>query len=181
MSDIAIIKRYAEGFIEFAQDAIGIDRCIEELLTLKRLLRDEPELREFLDSPAIGLNEKLSFIDATFKGALSTETIYLVDLLLKKGRFVFLPDIAEYARIKYAHGKEVDVVLNTSYMLDTSVIEDIKQRLEKRLKKKAHMYVKIDPELLGGIKITVGNFVVDGSIKKRLMDMKEKLSVAEVA
>jgi F-type H+-transporting ATPase subunit delta len=176
-----IIERtYAEAFFEYAAPAIGTDRALEELLSVRRVFGDNPEIRDFLENPAIMKSEKAAAIDRIFEGGVSEETRNFLKLLLKKDRIGIFPDAAEYLRIKYSHGKEVDAVVSASYPLDLDMLESLKSVLERKLKKSLHLYSDLEPGLLGGVRVTVDNIVLDGSVKKRLEDMREKLMAARV-
>lgn len=176
-----ITKRYADAFLAFARETIGIEKGLEELREAKRVTRDNPDLEDFIESREFAATEKHEAIDTVFKPLLSDETRTLLKLLIDKKRIYLLPDIAEYARIHYSHGGEVDALLKTSYPLDTALIERLKRALESNLNAKLHMYVEIDPSLLGGVYARIGNIIIDGSVRKRLYDLREKLNVLKVA
>lgn len=177
----AIAKRYADGFLEYAGETIGFEEGIEELRIIKEILRDNPDFKAFLQSPEIKYSEKSDFIEKVlYKEGLSQEGCNFLKLLLKKSRIDEFPNIEKYARIKYSHGKEVEALLKTSYILDTTLMQKIKESLENKLKKKLHLYIEIDPSLLGGVSVTIGNTIIDGSAKRRLEDIREKLMKARV-
>jgi len=177
---MAITAIYAEGFLEYARDTIGFEKGLEELKDVKSVFRDNPEFFSFLENPAIAYAEKCGTIETVLARAFSQNIRGFLKLLLKKGRMNIFANIAEYARIKYSHGKEIDAVINFSYPLSMREVQDIKDSLEKKLNKKLHLYLDMEPELLGGIRVNVGNIVIDGSVKKRLEDLKEKLAEARV-
>lgn len=181
MKNEVISKRYADAFLGFARDSIGFDKGLEELQDLRRVFRDNPEIMSFVESPQIMDNEKRAFIDGILKDNFSEEIREFLKLLLRKGRIKLLPDIAEYARVEYSHGIEVDALLKTSYPLDTEDIARIKTVLENEFKKKLHLYVELDSDLLGGIYVKIGNTIIDGSVKRRLEDLREKLTVMKVS
>jgi F-type H+-transporting ATPase subunit delta len=176
-----ITKRYADAFLAFARETIGLEKGLEELQAAKRVIRDNPELEDFIESREFAATEKHEAIDAIFKDVVSDETRTFLKLLIDKRRIYLLADIAEYARIHYAHGGEMDALLKTSYGIDTDLIGRLKQALESNLNAKLHMYVEIDPSLLGGIYAKIGNIIIDGSVKRRLDDLREKLNVLKVA
>jgi len=177
----AIAKRYADAFLEYASETIGFEEGLEELRAIKDILRDNPDLKIFFQSPEINYSEKCDFIDNTLRTeGLSQEGCNFLKLLLKKSRIDEFANIERYARVKYSHGKEVEALLRTSYIVDTSIMQRIKDALEKKLEKKLHLYVEIYPSLLGGISVTIGNTIIDGSARKRLADLKEKLMKARV-
>jgi len=173
-------RMYAEGFLEYAGQIIGFDKALGEILAVKDVFRENPDLKSFLENPAILSREKSEMIERIFTDGFSQETRDFLKLLLKNGRIEKFHDIAEYARVKYSHGKEVDAVISASYPLDLDILESLKAVLEKKLHKKLHLYSDLDTDLLGGVKVTMDNIVLDGSVKKRLEDMREKLMAARV-
>ena len=173
-------RMYAEGFLEYAGETIGFDKGLREISAVKDVFRENPDLKSFLENPSIMNREKSEMIEKVFTDGFSQETRNFLKLLLKNGRIIKFHDIAEYARVKYSHGKEVDAVISASYPLDLDILESLKSVLENKLHKKLHLYSDLDSDLLGGVKVTVDNLVLDGSVKKRLEDMREKLMAARV-
>lgn len=180
MIGTAIAKRYAEGFLEYAKPSIGMEKAIGDLKAARNILRENPKLLQLLEGPVVTLTEKHRIVNDVFCDGFSEEIRNFLKILLAKSRLVDLNDIAEYARLKYSHGEEVDAILKITYPLDIDIMEEIKEKLEKKLDKKLHMYVKIEPELLGGVSATIGNTVIDGSMKKRIEGLKEKMLAAKV-
>jgi F-type H+-transporting ATPase subunit delta len=177
---MTLIKRYTEGFIEYAEETIGLDRALDELKKTKELMSDNPELKELLANPAMTYDEKCGVIERVFGAALSEETRNFLKLLLKKGRIDRFGSIAEYAHIRYSHGEKVSALLYTSYVISTEFLEKIKNSLENRLRLKLQLYVNLDPEMLGGVRVVCSNKVLDGSVRKRLDDLKRKLMAAKL-
>ena len=181
INDEIIAKRYANAFLSYVKGTIGFVQGLDELQRAKRIMRDNPRLKKFLENPAITNSEKDKVVDAVFKNEFNEELLHFLKLLIDKKRIGLFIDIAEYTRVHYAHGVEVDTLLKTSYPLETNTIQRIKDALEKRLNKKLHLYVQLDADLVGGACVQVGNLIIDGSVKKRLEDMKEKLNILKVA
>jgi F-type H+-transporting ATPase subunit delta len=175
-----VSKRYADAYLAYAKETIGYDKGIDELQRVKRIIRDNQDFRDFLDGREITNTEKASAIDNIFKTDFEEETRQFLKLLIDKKRIDLVVDIAEYARIHYAHGVELDALLKTSYPLETETIARIKDSLEKRMHRKLHLYIQLDADLVGGASARIGNIIIDGSIKKRLEDMKEKLHALKV-
>jgi F-type H+-transporting ATPase subunit delta len=176
-----VSKRYANAFLEYAKETIGLVQGLDELQRARRIMRDNPRLKEFLTSPAITNSEKGEVVNAVFKSEFNEELIHFLKLLIEKKRIDLFIDIAEYTRIHYAHGAEVDTLLKTSYPLETNTLHRIKNALEKRIDKKIHLYIHLDADLVGGAYAQIGNLIIDGSVKKRLEDMKKKLDALKVA
>lgn len=175
MNSGAIAKRYADGYLEYVSGTIGFQNGLEELKRAKNIFRKNEPLKNFLKSPEFTPSEKTDILEKVFHDGFSKDTLNFLKLLLKKGRIEELEEIAEYARIKYTHAEEINAVLKTSYMIDTDTLEKIKDILENKLNKKLHLYIDFDADILGGVRIKVGNTIFDGSVRRRLEELKEKL------
>jgi len=178
---VTLIKRYAEGFLEYAKESIGMEQSLKELKVLREIFRENPEFKGFLENPSINYREKCDTVKKILSAGYSQEITHFLELLLKKGRIGRFEDIAEYARIKYSHADKIETVLNTSYMLDTGMISSLKKSLEKKLHSALQLYVNLAPEMLGGVRVVFGNKILDGSVKERLEEMKRKLMTVKVA
>lgn len=177
---MTLITRYAEGFLEHAKETIGFKKGVEELEKVKSVFRDNPAFKEFLENPAINYIEKCAALDRIFVAGFSQEIRNFLKLLLKKARIGKFADIAEYARIKYSHGKKQKALLYTSYMMDTKLMKTLKGMLEKKLHAELQLYVNLAPDMLGGARVVIGNKILDGSVKKRLEDMRQQLFSTKV-
>ena len=180
IKDEIIAKRYADAFLAYTKETIGLEAGIKELQNIKHLLRDNSDLKDFLETLDITEAEKFDIIDKALANGFSQEIKDFLKLLIDKERINRFNDIAEYARITYSHGVEIDALLKVSFPLDTKVIKNIKDALEKKLDRKLHMYVELDASLLGGIYAKIGNIVIDGSGRKRLENVRDKLTALKV-
>jgi F-type H+-transporting ATPase subunit delta len=181
MIDEAIAQRYADAYLSYARGTIGFEKSLEELQEVKRIIRDNRDFKSFLEAPDFIPSEKAEAIDTILGNNYSAEIRNFLKLLIRNKRIGRFIDIAEFARLEYTHGVEHDAVLQTSYTVDTEVLQEIKDALEKRTKKKLHLYIRMEPDLLGGVTARVGNIIIDGSVKRRLMDLREKLTTVKVA
>ena len=175
-----LAKRYGDAFMAYIKEGCGLERGVEEMRNVRRILIDNPDLDSFLLTPGIDDKEKFQVIDRVVRNGFSDEIIHFIKLLIDKGRFDKFSDIADYVRIAYSHGIEVNALLKVSYPLDTQVIRRIKEVIESKIGKKLHLYIELDSTLLGGVCIKIGNMLVDGSVRKRLEDMRAKLLAMRV-
>lgn len=181
MRENIIVKRYAQAFIAYADETIGTEKAVKEFKGLKKMISDNPQISSFLNSPQILNREKEELIGAIFKENFSQELKQFLNLLIEKKRIDLLVDIADYIRINYSHGEAIDAVLRSAYFLDLDLISQIKQKLELKLGKKFNFYLELDASLLGGVQVVIGNKIIDGTLRKRLDDLKEKLKQGAVA
>jgi F-type H+-transporting ATPase subunit delta len=180
MKEVVIAKRYAEAFIAFGRESIGMPKVIEDFASLSRTLFDNPEFRVFLLSPEISFTEKCDFVDRVLRNDFSSELRHFLKLLIDKRRINLIGEIADYIRLNYVHEGALNAVLKSSYPVDLELIASLKNILEKKYQKKFNLYLGLDAYLKGGVQLVVGNTVVDGSLRRRLEELREKLKAARV-
>lgn len=170
-----ITQRYGDAFLSYARGSLGLEKILEELKELKTIIRDTPEFKEFFKNKGISNTEKYEFIDRALDKALSSETRNFMKLLLKNGRIEFISDIVDYLIIKHSHGEAVNALIKTTFPLNDELVEAIRDKLENKLKKKLNLYLDVDGDLLGGAEVIIGNIIIDGSVRRRLEDLKKKM------
>jgi F-type H+-transporting ATPase subunit delta len=178
--DNILVKRYAEAFIGFAKDTIGKDFALEDLKNLRNtIIHENPGFLEILRSLEITYSEKCEFLDNVLKEGFAEETKHFLKFLLQKGHIDKIVDIVEYLRITYVYGEE-GALLKTSFPLDLDLIKEIEDKLESKFNKKFKFYIDLDATLLGGVQVIIGNKIIDGSIRGRLEEIKERLRAVRV-
>lgn len=184
MNDRAVARRYAEGFLEFAKETIGAKKGLEDLISFGRLLDKDPGLLKFLKNPEITYSEKAVFVDAVFKGpsaGFSEETRDFIKLIVEKHRSEAATDITQEAKELYYREMGIErTTIKSSRPLSPEMLKAVKERLEAKLGKKLEVEAVVDPSLIGGIQAIVGNIVIDGSIKRKLSELKEYLMEIKV-
>lgn len=180
MSEKIVVKRYAEAFIGYVKENIGIEKAFADLKNLRNVFRENPELLDFLKSPEIAFLEKCETLDKVLNADFSNEIKHFLKMLLEKGRIEKIVDIIEYIRVVYSHEGEPEAILKTTFPLDLAVIKKIENKLEKKFNRKFKFYIDLDASLIGGIQVTIGNMVIDGSVKRRLEELKEKFKTLRV-
>lgn len=180
MKEKILASRYAEAFVGYASKTSSLQDIVAELKGLKMLIRDNPEIHRLFKSRELTYVEKCAFLDAVLGGAFSAELVHLVKLLLRKNRTAILIPVSDYARVKYASQQAVSALLLSAYPLDSEVINLIRDSLEKKLNKKLKLYLGIDGDLLAGVRVVIGNTIIDGSVRRGLNDLKERLLTLKV-
>ncbi len=170
-----LVSRYAEAFLSFAQANYALDKVLQDLTIAKNIIRDNPGFKELMDNPEISHTEKCAIIDAVLKDGLSDEIRNFLKFLLEKKRFEIFLEVVEYLRAKYSHHGQVDVLLRTAFPLELDLIKRIQAALNNKIKQSLRFYIDLDGSLLGGVQVVVGNTIIDGSVKKRLDELRDKL------
>ncbi len=180
MKNKILVNRYAEAFINFSRANCGAAKALEDLVVVKNIIRNNPSFKDLMYHPEISYLEKCAIIDEVIRDGISDEMRNFMKLLLEKKRFDIFQDVAEYLRAKYSHEGQVDVLLKTAFPLDLELIERIQAALRNKLKQDLRFYIDLDGSLLGGVQVVIGNKIMDGSIKRRLQELKDKLTAVEM-
>lgn len=178
--DQIVVKRYAEAYVGFAEKGLGLDKIIQDFTNLKNILQDNLEFQAFLEGRGIAHTKKCELIDKVLQEDFSGELRQFLKLLLEKGRVDKILDIAEYVRARYSHGGRAEALIKTAYLLNPDLIKLIQEKIEKKFQKKFKFYIDLDGSLLGGIQVIIGNTVIDGSVRKRLEQLREQLKAVQL-
>lgn len=171
-----VYKRYAQALYNTAANNKKTDDIQGDILKIKGFFNPENQLAKILSHPRVNENEKLMLLKNTFEGNVSDEIIGLLTIVLRKNRQNILSQIFnEYLRL-VKRGKNISTVLVTSAVPLTDVTtRSIHERLTNTLKREIELHLKVDTQVLGGLKIQVDNMIFDRTIKGRLEELKKSL------
>ncbi len=171
MAELATIARpYAEAlFKAFSSDLNGAAVWVEEL----KEIAANPQLQQFADNPNATAEQVFGVISGVAKSALPEMAKNFLRTVIENGRLSALPEIAtQFRALKNAQGGSSDAVVYSAFAIDGA---DLVATLEKRFGRKLNVTVEVQPELIGGIRVVVGDEVLDFSVKARLEQMKMAL------
>jgi len=181
MKDKAAARRYAEGFLDFAEGNIGLEKGFKELDLAARIITSDPGFKKLLENAEVTESQKYEIVDNVFGKGLSEQTREFLKLIIHKNRVKEIPDIAEHAKALFWRAKGIEkALITTTTELSKGTVSAIKDKLEKRSGMKLELEVQIDPSLIGGIRAQIGNLVIDGSVKRKLAQLKEYLMEIKV-
>ena len=171
-----VAERYAQGLFELARETDTIREKKEQAALILKALAENPELSVFLRAVKVTKDEKKNLIASVFAEAADTDTINLIKLLIDKGRIGYFREIfQEYVRLADDELGIATAVVESARELKAEDIERIRLALVKKTGREIIMTTKINPELIAGIKVTVGNNVTDITMKTKIDSMKEAL------
>lgn len=176
MAEIATIARpYAEAVFELADRAGALDRWSGVLARLADLA-GHPEVRQLLGDPRVG-SARLTELLVSLAGEAGAEAKGLIATLVENKRVEALPAVREhYETLKNERQGAVDATIETALEIDAGQLASLVADLEKKFGRKVRAQVVIDRELIGGARITVGDQVIDGSVKGRLAALSAGLT-----
>jgi F-type H+-transporting ATPase subunit delta len=165
---------YAKALLGAAQTAGKVEAVLEELESLQNdVLKSLPALRLTLTSPRVSSEEKVALLDKAFRGKMSGVLLNFLKVTAQHGRLNCLSDIVKSYRqlVSESQGK-VEITVRAAYPLSNPLRERIATRLGEVLKKRVSLNVEVDPALLGGLVVRIGDTLYDGSLASQLQRMK---------
>ncbi len=178
MAEIATIARpYAEALFKSA----GTEGAkLKDQMASLATLASDAGLRQYADNPKVSALQVFDLVAgvALQKGlTLDTKVANLLRTVLENGRLGVLPEVASHF-IGLVNGQSgiSDAVIESAFPIELADLAELVKTLEKRFARKLKPTVKLAPELIGGVRVTVGDQVLDTSVKARLEHMKLALN-----
>ncbi len=172
--------RYANALFDLAQDQKALAKVEADLKSLKNALADSRDLRMLLESPAFGAEDKAKGLAAIANAAsFHATTRKFLGLLAANGRASALSEvIAGFEKIAAEARGEVQAHVTTAVPLTAAQAKGVAQALRQALGKDPQIETRVDPAILGGIKVRVGSRLFDASLRSKLDSLKFALKRA---
>jgi F-type H+-transporting ATPase subunit delta len=177
MAELATIARpYAEALFETSRaDMPGAQQWLAALAAAVQA----PQLLQFAASPKAGTEQVFQVITSVLDKPLSAHGANFLRTVIDNGRLAALPEIARQFRdLANAQSGRSDAVIHSAFPISDADLGTLKGALEKRFGRALAASVQVDPELIGGVRVVVGDEVLDTSVKARLQQMKTALTAA---
>jgi len=177
MAELATIARpYAEALFKAAGQTTP--RELADQLDALGQVASLHELRQYADNPKVQSGAVYDLIVGSLKVVSFAPAVQnLLRAVIENGRLSALPEIAaQYRALVNAQSGVSDATVYSAYPIDGTQLSDVVGALEKRFNRKLNASVVVEPELIGGIRVVVGDEVLDTSVKARLEQMKVALT-----
>ncbi len=176
MEEIAEV--YARALFEAAKDGGVLDRAHEELGQFADALDDDRNLQVFLFSPYFSSEEKKDGIRRIVSDA-DERVLNFLELLAERHRMPALFRIRRIFDSLWAEeNKLLPVVVTSATELDASLVEDIGKRIQEQTGRTVELSSSVDPDVLGGLMVRVGNMVLDATVRNRLEQLRKQVAKA---
>jgi F-type H+-transporting ATPase subunit delta len=175
MAELATIARpYAEALFKSASnDVNGTGQWLEALAAVA----SQPQLLQFADNPKVGNQQVFDVVSDVVRVQLSAPAQNFLRAVIENGRLAAVPEIArQFREMKNAQSGSSDAVVYSAFPIAADQLGRVAQALEKRFGRKLNVTVQEDPSLIGGIRVVVGDEVLDTSVRARLEQMKVALT-----
>jgi F-type H+-transporting ATPase subunit delta len=168
---------YARALLEMAQAETVTQRIEEELFRLRELLKSNPNLLEFLKDPNVTREGKRQALAELFQGRVHSLVLNALITVSDTDRTNRLPAIIEeFIALAAASRQKVSGEIITAIKLDDAMLARLSAELSRITGKSVQLFQKVDPAILGGAIIQVGEQVIDGSLRRKLNQIRENLA-----
>ncbi|MHA4868746.1 F0F1 ATP synthase subunit delta [Duganella sp. PWIR1] len=179
MAENATVARpYAEALFRVAQagkESFNLAAWSELVAELAQI-GAHPEVQAFARNPKASDSDIVAAFKALVKSPVNKEVENFLAMLVENGRISLLPEIgAQFLALKNAAEGAADAVITSAFDLDAAQVSTLIATLEKKFSRKLNPVVTVDPALIGGVRVVVGDEVLDTSVRAKLQQMRVAL------
>ena len=172
----ASARRYAQAVFQIAVESDELERWLDDLTQLADSITNE-EFRQTLSAPRISMAQKESLIRESLGSSVSPLALNLICLLASRGQVQVLPGIADrFQEMLDGHQGVERAEVVSAVALSDGQQDQVNQMLNELSGKDVRLTTRVDPEILGGLVIRIGDRVMDGSARTRLQNMRRELA-----
>jgi len=175
MSEFRVASRYAKSLIELAQEKGVLEQVNEDMHMFSGIVSQNRDLKLLLRNPIVKSDKKLAVINAIFKGKVNDLTLAFFNIVARKNRESLLEPIAAQFAVQYNVLKGITKAsVTTATPLTPALRNELGQRLVAQTGQRIELEERIDPSLIGGFVLRVGDQQIDSSVKYSLNKLKNK-------
>lgn len=176
MNRSLISSRYAKALFKLAVEQGNLEQVNNDIALLQSYCKEAEGFADLLESPVVKPEQKKKALHTVLEKKIETSTMAFLDLLISNNREVLLEDINRVFIQLYKQSKGIkSVVLYTAVEMEQYQVDNLVDFLGKQLDAPIELNLKVDPELLGGFKLTIDGKMVDASLSTKLNKMKKQL------
>ncbi len=181
MRDRKVASRYAEALLYTAKAQGVLEEVADSFDGVLDAVKDNEELRIFMDSPQVRTEEKKELLVKVFGGKIEPVLLNFFHLLLDKNRIENTRDIGEvFAELVEAEKGFLRARVVTAIKLPDDLAATLKSRLSEITGKKIILEKRTNPAVIGGVCVTLGDKILDGTVRTNLDLLKKTLGQAQV-
>lgn len=182
MIENEIARKYGQAIFELASETDQLEEVNKDLQLLRKIIIESSDFKNLLYHPRIELDKKKEVFLKIIEGEISELTAQFCQLLIDKRRITSLNAIARDFELRLKEfNKILEVELKAAVELPADLIEQLKQKLANILDYQIELNTEVDKDLIGGIRIKIGDKVIDGSIKSDLEELQKRLEQIPVS
>ena len=172
-----LAKRYAEGLLGVVRDTGRFQEVASELQRFLRVMKDDPRVRDLMENPAFSAADRLSLLDELRPVlGLSDPTCGFLRLVVQKKRTTYIEEMVEAYEVRY---REELGILRAEVLVAHEIGPEMEKNLNEVVRKvtgkQPELSIRVDPSLIGGVKLQMGNTILDASTRTKLEELHEEL------
>ncbi|HSD82266.1 MAG TPA: F0F1 ATP synthase subunit delta [Anaerolineae bacterium] len=168
---VTIARPYAVAVFRLAKEKNALAKW-SEMLSLAAGVAADDQMRNLVEDPKLASADLERLFLSICGDKIDASGTNLIKLLVEYGRLALLPEIAAaYEELKAQDEGTLEAEITAAAKLDDTQVKTLVSQLQARFGKKVEASVKVDPEIIGGIKIVVGDTVIDASVRGRLQEL----------
>ncbi len=173
----AAARVYAEALFDIGLEEGAVGQIYDDLHAVREALDSlDPELQAFFDMPQLRRDDKRRILNLAFEDKVGRPVLGLLNLLVQKRREPLFDNVVEeFDRYRDRHEGVVQATVVTARKLDADLADSLRAALEQRTKKTVVLHERVDPDAIGGIRVNLGDSVIDGTVRRGLQDMRRAL------
>ena len=172
-----VARRYALALTEEAQASSQLADIDADIDTMAQTVEQSRDLRQMLESPVIPVAKKDTVLRRLFEGTVSDLALRFVGLLTSKDRAALLPDVLDaYRALRDERTGTVEATVRTAKPLSPTEVDRLTAALEARADATVRVRYEIDPSLIGGLVVRMGDVVYDQSVKHQLDTLRDQFA-----
>lgn len=172
---LELAQNYASALLSLAIDDNKVIDYQKEVKELRKIIKDNPDLILLLDSRFLSVEERMGNVETLLKG-FSPDIINFIKIIVKHNRVSYLDDILEAFNSLCNENQDiVEGLIYSAFPLGEETLLKIKNKISQIENHEVDLIPKIDPTLIGGVKVVINSHVYDGSIKNQLEQMQISL------
>lgn len=170
-------KEYGTALFMLAKEDDAEQKYADELKKVLELFDENPEYMDLLASPGIPINERTAVIEQAFSGSFSEHIVNFLQLLCEKGHIrSFEGCVSEYNKLFEFSRHIVTAHVSSAVPLTDDEKESLRRKLEKMSESSVTMECCVDKSLIGGMIVEMDGKIIDGSIRRRLHEVKDVIA-----
>ncbi len=182
MAEAAVASRYAQALFEIAKAEETLVQAVEELQLLRHAMVDLPELREFFLNPDVDPDQKIGVLERGVRGTWLGLTRAFIQVVIGMGRPESLPAIAEALQgLLDKEQRRLRVTVRSARPIPASLLARLQASLERHEDASVELTAEVVPGLLGGVQVLLDHRVIDGSVRRQLDELRQRLKTVQVA
>lgn len=167
-----IVIHYAEALLSLAREENKLSLYQEEVKELRKIIKDNPDFITLIDSKFLTQSERKEELDNILKG-FDQDIVNFLKVIISHNRVDYLLDILQaFNSLCNEDRGIVEGLIYSAFPLSESTLKEITTKISKVEGREIELIPRIDPSLIGGVKVTINSHVYDGSIKNQLEKMQ---------